>query len=128
MVNRIKWDISNIAKLVEMWNDEKTDLEIAEFFNTGIYAIGKQRCRLGLTQRKMPKGIKRAIKTKVIDNNDIVNALFYVKDGLNHFSIIDKAKDPIDVARKIMYTQDIKEIIILQPAAKVKQGNMNIVN
>lgn len=127
---KIKWTPENKRILREMFNAEKTDLEISEYFGAATYAIAKERSVLGLVYRKMPKGIKRKKRSKnrtlPIDTNFC--AITYNKDGQNHFSVVDSCKDIFTITRKMMQTQNIKNLVVLQPKYLLTQGSMEAID
>lgn len=120
-MTRISWTPDNCQILTEMYDAGKTDLQISEYFSAGTYAIGKQRSKLGLVPYKKAKGLHRCAKTIKEVINKPFYVVFYTKDSLNHFSMIESTSEEFvkTVAKKMIYTQGISEVTILQPTTKL---------
>lgn len=125
MKHIIRWNEKNKLILTEMYNAEKSDNEISEYFGAATFAIAKQRSNMGLVRYKK-LGMHRCAKVKKEDKE--FYAIYYMKDNRNHFSVIDvdKAgkKDVNDIVRKMIYNQNIDNVMILKPIAKLTRGSM----
>lgn len=117
----INWNKTNNEILTLMWNEGKNDIEIAAYFNAGIYAIAKQRSNIGLITRKRMKGLHRKVKTLI----PIVNKMFFVahyqQDGVNHFSRLDTENSTIakEMIRKLIYNKGVTSVTLLQPTTQL---------
>ena len=118
----IKWNALNNKKLEELWNNDICDKDIANIFKTGTYAVAKQRSNLGLVHRKMPKGIKRQTR-KLLEHvsEKPFYALYYCKDGKNHFSLLNTTHEAeaLSIARSMVYSQKLHDVTLLQPTTKL---------
>lgn len=127
---RISWDEDN-KKLLEMYyNEGKTDVEIAQIFNTSKSGINKARSLFGFVPYNRGKGKqvkKKIIKPKVKFNNFV--ALYIetvVKDGesvnQNHFIDLGTSKESEaeHVAYNFATKKLLKSILILKPHTELQ--------
>lgn len=117
----IQWSKTNNEILTLMWNEGKNDIEIAAYFNAGIYAIAKQRSNIGLVSHKKKEGGHRKPKTLT----PIVNKMFFVahyqQDGVNHFSRLDTENSTTakEMIRKLIYNRGVTSVTLLQPTTQL---------
>jgi hypothetical protein len=114
----MKWTKEVNEMLTLLYNENKTDLEIAEYMNSTVYAIGKQRCVLGLTKFTMKKGITKAPK-QIKKEMEIPDCIaFYIKDGKDH--ILHGSLDTIKTkAIHIMRENNLKSLTVYKPATQL---------
>lgn len=117
----IQWTEQNKNKLEELWLAGKSDAEISLEFGAGTYAIAKERSILGFIDKKQPKGIKRAKRTISETNYKPFYAIYYRKDNMNHFSLMENENPESvnEIARKLICSLNVPEVTILQPVTKL---------
>lgn len=117
----INWNKTNNEILTLMWNEGKNDIEIAAYFNAGIYAIAKQRSNIGLVKFKQKEGGHR----KPNNSTPIINKMFFVahyqQDGINHFSRLETedATTAKTMIRKLIYNKGVTSVTLLQPTTQL---------
>ncbi len=117
----IKWNKHNNKLLTAYWEHGVSDIEIAERFKAGVFAIAKQRSNLGLVKCKHRKGIKRAKRSVIAQITKPFYAIYYRKDGVNHFSFLDTnvEQKAIELARHMIYNQKLKTVTVMQPTTQL---------
>lgn len=120
----MKWTVECKEQLEQMFDDKKTDFEIARHFGIGKMAVAKKRSLLGLVyfHRKGNIGAKRVIKS--IDTNKYV--LSYEKDGNHHFSNLgDITQEKAEKLAVLMVkNNNIKDVTILTTCSYIKNGSV----
>lgn len=120
----MKWTPECKQQLEQMFNDEKSDFEIARHFGIGTMAVAKERSVLGLVHfhRKGNVGVKRIVKP--IDTDKYV--LSYEKDGKHHFSNLGNVtqQKAESLAVLMVKNNDIKDVSILTTCSYIKNGSI----
>ena len=118
----VKWDNTTKELLTQMYNDGKTDKEIADYFCTTSSSISRQRSYLGLVSYKRNvTTYRRSNKQRV--NKECESYVGHYKDseGKNHFiELSNDEKEAKNIASNLLYKNIIKEITILKPFIKLQ--------
>ena len=118
------WNKENKEILANMYNQFKSDTEIAEVIGTSTYAVARQRCRVGLVKQK--KMIKKSLGNanhKTIEANNKV--IYFNKDGRDHYIALSPSlKNEEAFVRTIMDKQKLNNVVILKAAQIVRKGTL----
>lgn len=114
----IKWDQEAMAMLTLLYNEGKSDLNIAEYMNSTVYAIAKQRCAQKLTKFSMAKNLKKAPKT-VKEKEVLPDCIaYYTKDSQAHilYGTLETIKNK---AVRIMKENNLKSLTVYKPVTEL---------
>lgn len=117
-----KWDVESNELLTSMYNNHSTDEEITKFFNVGKYAVAKQRCKLGLVQKKVAYHTRKEKTVKVVAECNNFIGYYKDKEGIDHLIVLGCDEDiATSTAKKLIHEKGLKNITILKPYKKLIQ-------
>jgi hypothetical protein len=119
---RTIWNDENLNTLREMYNDYKSDDEIATILGTTTYAVARQRSVIGLV--KFHRKVERCRRNVIVEDPFVTRqeVAYYTKDGQDHFIVITGLEHKEKLIRRVMDKQGIRHVVILKPTSVLSRG------
>lgn len=115
----IQWTAENNKILETAYNKGESDKNLATYFNTTVYAVAKQRSKLGYVKNKRQTHTrKERTIVGITECNSFVG--HYKENGADHFINLGEDESKAEtIAYKIICEKRIKNITILRPYTRL---------